>query len=44
MKKEGYAGKVQNAGAQVVNAPAQTRKKGNGKVITGTDLRTSKGK
>jgi len=44
MKKEGYAGKIQNAGAQVVKAPAQSQKKGNGKVTTGSDLRTGKGK
>lgn len=46
MKKDsghgGYAGRIQNAGAQVVKAPAQSQKKGSGKVTTGNDLRNGK--
>jgi len=40
-KKCGYAGKIQNSGAQKVNAPfANTGKKGTSTVKTGSDLRT----
>lgn len=40
-KKCGYAGKIQNTGAQKVNAPfANTGKKGTSTVKTGSDLRT----
>jgi len=40
-EKKGYAGSIQNSGAQKVKAPmANTNKKGNGVVKTGTDLRT----
>ena len=41
---DGYKGKIKNQGAQVVKAPSQSTKKGTKKVITGTDLRTGKGK
>lgn len=41
--KSGYAGKIQNTGAQIVKAPlANTAKKGSGKVKSGTDLRGGK--
>lgn len=41
MAKEGYTGKISNAGAQIVQAPIKPSggKKG-GKVKTGNDLRT----
>ena len=40
-KRPGYAGSIQNTGAQKVNAPfLQNVKKGNGQVKTGNDLRT----
>lgn len=40
-KRPGYAGSIQNTGAQKVNAPfSQNVKKGNGQVKTGNDLRT----
>lgn len=40
-KKPGYAGSIQNTGAQKVNAPfGQQAKKGNGSVKTGDDLRS----
>ena len=39
--KSGYAGKIQNAGAQKVQAPcANSGKKGKTTVKTGSDLRT----
>lgn len=39
--KSGYAGKIQNAGAQKVNAPYSSGgKKGQSTVKTGNDLRT----
>jgi len=39
----GYAGKIQNAGAQKVKAPfANSGKKGKSTVKTGSDLRTGK--
>ena len=41
---EGYKGKIKNQGAQIVKAPSQSTKKGKSKVITGTDLRTGRGK
>ncbi|WP_299965916.1 hypothetical protein [uncultured Oscillibacter sp.] len=42
--KSGYAGKVQHAGAQKVNAPYSSGgKKGQSTVKTGGDLRTGKG-
>lgn len=41
---KGYIGKINNGGAQVVQAPNQTKgKKGTGKVTKGTDLRSGKG-
>lgn len=41
--KSGYAGKIQNAGAQKVNAPYSSGgKKGKGTVTRGSDLRTGK--
>lgn len=41
--KCGYAGKIQNAGAQKVKAPFSTgAKKGKSTVKTGGDLRTGK--
>lgn len=43
--KKGYAGKIQNCGAQKVQAPfASTSKRGNSIVKTGNDLRTGKTK
>ena len=40
MAKNGYAGKISNAGAQVVKAPLNaSAKKGKGTVKTGSDLR-----
>lgn len=40
-KKPGYAGSIQNTGAQKVNAPfANNSKKGTSTVKTGSDLRT----
>lgn len=44
MKKDTYAGRVKNTGAQFVEAPFQTEKKSAGKVIRGEDLRTGKKK
>lgn len=42
-KKTGYAGKIQNSGAQKVQAPlANQGKKGNATVKKGEDLRTGK--
>lgn len=42
---KGYIGRIGNGGAQVVQAPnAKQAKKGKGKVIKGTDLRTGRGK
>ena len=42
---KGYIGRISNSGAQVVQAPnAKQGKKGTGKVKTGTDLRTGRGK
>ena len=42
--KSGYAGQVQHAGAQKVNAPYSSGgKKGQSTVKTGGDLRTGKG-
>lgn len=42
--KSGYAGKIQNAGAQKVNAPYSSGgKKGNSTVTRGSDLRAGKG-
>lgn len=42
---KGYIGKIKNQGAQVVDAPNQSKgKKGSGKVIRGNDLRAGKGK
>lgn len=42
--KSGYAGKIQNTGAQKVNAPyAGGGKKGKSTVTKGGDLRTGKG-
>lgn len=38
-KKMGYAGKIGNAGAQMVEAPFQSKPKAKGKVIRGEDLR-----
>ena len=38
--KKGYTGRIANTGSQVVKAPAQSAKKGAGKVKTGADLRT----
>ena len=39
-KKPGYAGSIQNSGAQMVRAPfAANVKRGNGTVRTGEDLR-----
>ena len=41
--KNGYAGKIQNAGAQKVNAPYSSGgKKGKSTVAKGSDLRTGK--
>ena len=43
MKKNGYAGKISNSGAQKVTAPLQTNaNKGKAVVKTGTDLRSGK--
>lgn len=42
--KSGYAGKIANAGTQVVKAPGQTTRRKTGTVRTGTDLRAKKGK
>lgn len=42
MEKNAYAGKIKNAGTQVVQAPAQTAAQKKGKVKTGGDLRTGK--
>ena len=40
-KKSGYAGRIQNSGAQKVQAPlANESKKGNATVKKGSDLRT----
>ncbi len=40
MKEHGYAGKIQNAGAQKVSAPlADKNRKRSGTVKTGEDLR-----
>lgn len=42
--KSGYAGKIQSAGAQKVNAPYPSGgKKGKSTVTRGGDLRTGKG-
>jgi len=42
--KSGYAGKIQNAGAQKVNAPYSSGgKKGKSSVTRGGDLRAGKG-
>jgi hypothetical protein len=41
-KCSAYVGKIANAGSQVVQAPMQTTEAKNGKVQTGTDLRTGK--
>lgn len=42
-KKNGYIGKIQNTGAQVIKAPvAANGKKGNATVKKGEDLRTGK--
>ena len=42
-EKKGYAGSIQNSGAQKVKAPlANSTKKGNSAVKTGNDLRTGK--
>ena len=38
--KSGYAGKIKNAGAQKVEAPAQTTVKTKGTVKKGEDLRS----
>jgi len=41
--KSGYAGKIQNTGAQKVKAPfANSGKKGKSTVKTGSDLRTGR--
>ena len=41
---KGYAGRISNGGAQVVQAPAQKKgKKGQASVIRGSDLRSGKG-
>ena len=41
MAEKGYAGRISNAGSQVVKAPCPSKgKKGTGKVKTGADLRT----
>lgn len=40
--RTGYAGKIANAGTQVVQAPMQKTKGKNGTVKTGTDLRSGK--
>lgn len=41
---KGYIGRVSNGGAQIVKAPAQDKgKKGNSRVIRGSDLRNGKG-
>lgn len=43
MEKRSYVGRIQNAGAQKVNAPLTDKgRKNNGKVKTGGDLRESK--
>lgn len=44
MKKEGkgYAGRIKNSGAQFVEAPFKTEKKGKNIVHKGNDLRTGK--
>lgn len=42
-EKKGYAGSIQNSGAQKVKAPFQgDTKKGKGSVKTGDDLRSGK--
>lgn len=42
-KKSGYIGRIQNTGAQKVQAPISVGgKKGTSKVTTGNDLRTGK--
>jgi len=42
-EKKGYAGKIANAGTQVVKAPHQVKAKGGKvKVKTGRDLRSGK--
>lgn len=42
-EKNGYIGQISNSGPKVVKAPNQTVAPDNGKVKTGTDLRTGKG-
>ena len=43
--KNPYAGKINNSGSQVVKGPyAESGKKGNSSVKTGTDLRGGKSK
>lgn len=45
MAEKGYAGKIAQAGSQVVKAPAQIgQKKGKSTVKTGSDLRTKGGR
>jgi len=44
MKDSAYAGKIKNAGSQVVKAPSQTTLAKKGTVKTGGDLRTGSGK
>ena len=41
---DGYKGKIENSGVQVVKAPSQSKgKTPSGKVTRGSDLRTGKG-
>ena len=42
MSNSGYAGKIKNAGTQVVKAPHQTTVPKKGTVKTGKDLRSGK--
>ena len=42
MKKNGYAGTIQNGGSQVVKAPCQSTGPKTGTVKTGSDLRSGK--
>ncbi len=42
MSERGYAGKIKNAGTQVVKAPQQTTVPKKGTVKTGSDLRTGR--
>ena len=41
-KDQGYIGKIQNTGTQVVKAPHQITQEKTGKVHTGADLRGTK--